>query len=89
MFHRTAKPNLEAESEVAQLCLTLWTVAYQVSPSRGFCRQEYWSGLPFPSPGYLPDPGIKPRSPTLEADALTSEPPGKPLEAKNDNQKKK
>jgi len=68
---------------------SLWTVAYQVSPSRGFCRQEYWSGLPFPSPGYLPDPGIKPRSPTLEADALTSEPPGKPLEAKNDNPKKK
>ena len=43
----------------------------------GFSRQEYWSGLPFPSPGDLPDPGIKPRSPTLEADALTSEPPGK------------
>ena len=44
----------------------------------GFSRQEYWSGLPFPSPGDLPDPGIEPRSPTLEADALTSEPPGKP-----------
>ena len=44
----------------------------------GFSRQEYWSGLPFPSPGDLPDPGIKPRSPALEADALTSEPPGKP-----------
>ena len=40
--------------------------------------QEYWSGLPFPSPGDLPDPGIEPRSPALEADALTSEPPGKP-----------
>jgi len=46
----------------------------------GFSRQEYWSGLPFPSPGDLPDPGIKPRSPTLQADALTSEPPGKPTE---------
>ena len=45
----------------------------------GFSRQEYWSGLPFPSPGDLPDPGIEPRSPTLQADALTSEPPGKPL----------
>ena len=45
----------------------------------GFSRQEYWSGLPFPSPGDLPDPGIKPGSPALEADALTSEPPGKPL----------
>ena len=44
----------------------------------GFSRQEYWSGLPFPSPGDLPDPGIEPRSPALEADALTSEPPGKP-----------
>ena len=43
----------------------------------GFSRQEYWSGLPFPSPGDLPDPGIEPRSPALEADALTSEPPGK------------
>ena len=44
----------------------------------GFSRQEYWSGLPFPSPGDLPDPGIEPRSPALQADALTSEPPGKP-----------
>jgi len=46
----------------------------------GFSRQEYWSGLPFPSPGDLPDPGIKPRSPILQADALTPEPPGKPHE---------
>ena len=45
----------------------------------GFFRQEYWSGLPFPSPGDLPDPGIKPGSPVLVADALTSEPPGKPI----------
>ena len=45
-----------------------------------FTRQEYWSGLPFPSPGYLPDPGIEPGSPALEADALTPEPPGKPRE---------
>ena len=44
----------------------------------GFSRQEYWSGLPFPSPGDLPNPGIKPRSPALQADTLTSEPPGKP-----------
>ena len=43
----------------------------------GFSRQEYWSGLPFPSPGDLPNPGIEPRSPTLQADALISEPPGK------------
>ena len=44
----------------------------------GFSRQEYWSVLPFPSPGDLPDPGIKPRSPALKADTLPSEPPGKP-----------
>ena len=55
---------------------TLWTVSHQASPSMGFSRQEYWSGLPFPS-GDLPDPGIEPRSPVLQADALTSEPPGK------------
>ena len=46
--------------------------------SLGFPRQEYWSGLPFPSPGNFPNPGIKFRSPALQADALTSEPPGKP-----------
>ena len=60
-----------------QLFATRWTVAHQASPSMGFSRQEFWSGLPFPSPGDLPDPGIKPGSPALEADALTSEPPGK------------
>ena len=61
-----------------RLFATPWTVALQAPPSMGFSRQEYWSGLPFPSPGDLPDPGIEPRSPTLQADALTSEPPGKP-----------
>ena len=61
-----------------QLFVTQWTVAFQALPSMVFSRQEYWSGLPFPSPGDLPDPGIEPRSPTLEADTLTSEPPGKP-----------
>ena len=60
-----------------RLFATPWTVAHQASPSMGFSRQEYWSGLTFPSPGDLPDPGIKPESPTLEADAVTSEPPGK------------
>ena len=53
-----------------QLFATPWTVAYQASPSMGFPRQEYWSGLPFPSPGDLPNPGIEPRSPALEADAF-------------------
>ena len=61
-----------------RLSVTPWTVAHQASPSMGFSRQEYWSGLPFPSPGDLSDPGIKPGSPSLEADALLSEPPGKP-----------
>ena len=60
-----------------QLFVTPWTVAYQAPPSMGFSRQECWSGLPFPSPGDLPDPGIEPGSPTLQADALPSEPPGK------------
>ena len=58
-----------------RLFATPWTVAYQASPSMGFSRQEYWSGLPFPSPGNLPDPGIEPSSPALEADTLISEPP--------------
>ena len=62
-----------------RLFATLWTVAYQAPPPMGFSRQEYWSGLPFPSPGDLPNTGIEPRSPTLEADALTSEPPGKEM----------
>ena len=64
-----------------QLFVTPWTVAQQAPPSMGFSRQEYWSGLPFLSLGDLPDPGIKPRSPALQADALTSEPPGKPQKA--------
>ena len=61
-----------------RLFATPWTAAHQAPVSMGFFRQEYWSGLPFPSPGDLPDPGIEPRSPVLQADALTSEPPGKP-----------
>ena len=48
-----------------QLFATPWTVAYQAPPSVGFPMQEYWSGWPFPSPGDLPDPGVKPRSPAL------------------------
>ena len=61
-----------------RLFATLLTVAHQASPSMGFSRQEYWSGVPFPSPGDLPDPGIELRSPALEADTLPSELPGKP-----------
>ena len=62
-----------------RLFATPWTIAYQAPPSMGFSRQDYWSGFPFPSPGDLPDPGLEPRSPALQGDALTSEPPGKPL----------
>ena len=61
-----------------RLFATPWTVAHQAPLSLGFSRQEYWIGLPFPSPGDLPNPGTEPRSPALQADALTSEPPGKP-----------
>ena len=52
-----------------QLFATPWTVAYEALPSMGFSRQEYWSGLPSPSPGDLPNPGTEPRSPALQADA--------------------
>ena len=61
---------------VPKSCLTIvtpWTVARQVPLSMGFSRQEHWSGLLFPSPGDLPDPGIKPRSPALQADSLLIE----------------
>ena len=61
-----------------QLFATPWTVVFQPPPSMGFSRQEYWSGLPCPSPGDLPDPGIEPGSPTLQTDSLPSEPPGNP-----------
>ena len=63
---------------------TLWTVAYQAPLSMGFSRQEYWSGLPCPPPGDLPDPGIEPtspESPALQVESLPTEPPGKPLSA--------
>ena len=64
-----------------QVVLTLatpWTIACQAPQSMGFSRQEYWSGLPFPSPGDLPNPGIEPRSLALQADSLPAEPAGKP-----------
>ena len=62
--------------------VTPGTVAHQAPLSMGFSRQEYWRGLPFPSPGYLPDPGIEPSSrvaPALQANSLPFKPPGKPL----------
>ena len=58
--------------------VTPWTVAHQVPLSIGFSRQGYWSGLLFPSPGDIPNPGIELRSPALQADPLPSEPPEKP-----------
>ena len=61
------------------LFVTPWTIVYQASQSMEFSWQEYWSGLPCPSPGDLPDPGIKAASPTLQVDCLPTEPPGKPV----------
>ena len=62
--------------------VTPWTVARQAPPSMAFPRQQYWSGLPFASPGDLPHPGIEPGSPALQVDSLPSEPPGNPLSSK-------
>ena len=62
-----------------RLFVTPWTVAYKAPLSMEFSRQEYWNGLPFPSPGDLPDSGIEPKYPALLADALLSEPPGKSM----------
>ena len=62
-----------------RLFVTPWTVVYQAPQSMEFSRQEYWRGLPFPSPGDLSNPGIEPGSSTLQADTLPSELPGKPI----------
>ena len=77
LFHSKVFPQegrkRGGDSLVAKSCPTLatpWTVAHQAPLSMGFSRQEYLSGLPFPSPGDLPNPGIEPRSPTLQADSL-------------------
>ena len=78
IFMKGKKVKVKSLSHV-QLFAMLWTVAYQVSQSMGFSKQEYRNRLPFPSPGDLPDPGIKSRSPTLQADSLPSEPPGNPI----------
>ena len=61
-----------------QLFVTVWTIACEAPPCMGFSRQEYWSGLPFPSVGCLPNPGIEPTSPALAGRFFTTEPPGKP-----------
>ena len=71
--------NVVQSLSCVRLFATPWTVACQTPLSMGFSKQEYWSGLPCPSPGDLPDPGIEPGSAALQADSLLSEPPGKPL----------
>ena len=63
----------------ARLFATPWTAAHQAPLSMRFSRQRYWSGLPFPSPGDLSNPGIKPMSPALQADYLPTELQGKPI----------
>ena len=80
---RTWKPKLPDACMLSpfsrvRLFATPWTVARQAALSLGFSRQEYWSGLPFPPSGDLPDPGIKSGSPALQPDSLLSEPPEKP-----------
>ena len=70
---------------MADCFATPWTGAHKVPLSMGFPRQEYWSGLPFPSPRGIPDPGIEPRSPTLQADTLPSEPSEKPWSSPGQN----
>ena len=67
-------------AQCVRLCVIQWTVASQAPLSLGFFRQEYWNGLPFPPSGDLPNPGIEPRCPALQADSLQSEPQGKPHE---------
>ena len=69
----------QGRSVCVLLFVTPWIIALQAPLSMEFSRQEYWSGLPFSSPGYLLNPGIKPWSPALQADYLPSEPPGKPF----------
>ena len=67
----------------AQLFATPWTAAHQAPPSMRFSRQGYWSGVPFPSPGDLPNPGIEPAPPALAGRFFTTAPPGNPCFNKN------
>ena len=78
---RAAHCSREMKALVAQLCLfeTPWTTTHQAPPSMGFFRPEYWSGLPFLSPGDLHEPGIKLGSPALQADSLPSESQGRSI----------
>ena len=79
--NHTSEVNEVKSLSRVQLFATPWTVAYQAPPSMGFSKQEYWSGLAFPSPGDLPDPGTEPMSPVapvLAGEFFTTEPPKKP-----------
>ena len=73
-----------SHSVMSDFCATPWTVAHQTPLSMEFSRQEYRSGVPLPSPGYLSNPGIEPRSPALQADSLLSESPGKLMRGEQD-----
>ena len=70
--------RVQVRLSCVQLFVTPWTVAHQAPLSMGLSQQEYWSGLPFTSPGDLPNPGMKPEYPAMQANSLPSEPPGKP-----------
>ena len=76
------KKLVHIQFEVSSInIMTPWTVAHQAPPSMEFSKQKYWSGLPFPSPGDIPNQGIEPRTPSLQADPLLSEPSGNPHES--------
>ena len=76
---RGGLPPCAKSLSCVRLFATPWTAAHQAPLSMGFSRQEYWSGLPCPPPGDLPNPGVEPRSPALQVDSLPSKPPGKPM----------
>ena len=81
--YMTLRKNTKCQSlSRARLSATPWTAAHQAPLSMRFSRQGYWSGLPFPSPGDRPNPGIKPASPALQADSLLTELQGKPKDTK-------
>ena len=77
-FFHSAKYSCCLVTKSCPILCNPWTITHQAPPFMGFPRQEYWSGLPFPTSGDLPDPGIKPRSPALQADSLPFKPLGKP-----------
>ena len=76
LYDYTVEVQVKSLSHV-QLFVILWTITYQAPLTMGFSRQEYWSGYLVPSPGDLPNPGIKPRSPSLQVDFIPAEPTGK------------